>query len=143
MEGHRFSHKDHALALKVLGGYIGQHTKAWENIDSKNMGVHQKIDPLFSVLEIGWEAISAKCWTIFLDLELLHIEDVCKLVGKYFWQFEDWTGNNGQEIMDRKETQGVGTYRSASGCTSSFLYFIGMFVPRGRSLHPITQQFAL
>jgi len=44
----------------------------------------------------------------------------------------------GQEIMDRRETQGVGTCRSASGCTSLFIYFIGMFVLRERSLHPIT-----
>lgn len=66
-------------------------------IDLKNMSGHQKIEPLFSVLEIGWEAISVKCRTIFLDLVLHHIEDVCNLAGKYLWQFEDWTGNNGQE----------------------------------------------
>lgn len=98
-EGHRSSHEYHVLALKVLGGYIGQRTKAWENIkiDLKNMGVHRKIEPLFSVLEIGWEAISAKCQTIFLDLVLLHIEDVCNLVRNHLWHFEAWPGNNGQE----------------------------------------------
>ena len=59
----------HPLALRVLGGYVGQYMGPWENIkiDFKNMGENEKIDPLFSVLEIGWEALSTNCRSLFLD----------------------------------------------------------------------------
>jgi len=42
----------------------------WENIkiDFKRFGENEKIDPLFSVLEIGWEGLSRDCRTLFLDI---------------------------------------------------------------------------
>jgi hypothetical protein len=59
----------HPLALRVLGGYVGQYTGPWENIkiDFKSLGENEKIDPLFSVLEIGWGALSMNCRSLFLD----------------------------------------------------------------------------
>ena len=60
----------HPLALRVLGGYVGQYMGPWENIkiDFKSFGENEKIDPLFSVLEIGWEGLSTECQTLFLDI---------------------------------------------------------------------------
>jgi hypothetical protein len=60
----------HPLALRVLGGYVGQYMGPWENIkiDFKSFGENEKIDPLFSVLEISWEALSTECRTLFLDI---------------------------------------------------------------------------
>jgi hypothetical protein len=60
----------HPLALRVLGGYVGQYTGPWEDIkiDFKKCGENEKIDPLFSVLEIGWEGLSTECRTLFLDI---------------------------------------------------------------------------
>jgi hypothetical protein len=60
----------HPLALRVLGGYVGQYMGPWENIkiDFKSFGENEKIDPLFSVLEIGWEGLSAECQTLLLDI---------------------------------------------------------------------------
>jgi hypothetical protein len=60
----------HPLALTVLAGYVGQYTGPWENIkiDFKSFGENEKIDPLFSVLEIGWEGLSPKCRSLFLDI---------------------------------------------------------------------------
>lgn len=60
----------HPLALKVLGAYVGQYTGSWENIkiDFKSIGENEKIDPLFSVLEIGWETLSTNYRNLFLDL---------------------------------------------------------------------------
>jgi hypothetical protein len=54
----------------VLGGYVGQYTGPWENIkiDFKRCGENEKKDPLFSVLEIGWEALSPECRSLFLDI---------------------------------------------------------------------------
>jgi hypothetical protein len=60
----------HPLALRVLGGYVGQYMGPWENIkiDFKRCGENEKKDPLFSVLEIGWEGLSTECRSLFLDI---------------------------------------------------------------------------
>jgi hypothetical protein len=60
----------HPLALRVLGGYVGQYMGPWENIkiDFKSFGENEKKDPLFSVLEIGWEGLSTECRSLFLDI---------------------------------------------------------------------------
>jgi hypothetical protein len=73
----RFSLRDslggeeyHPLALRVLGGYVGQYMGPWENIkiDFKSFGENEEKDPLFSVLEIGWEGLSTECRSLFLDI---------------------------------------------------------------------------
>lgn len=51
--------------------------------------MHKKLDPLFSVLEIGWEALPSKCQTIFPDL-VLHISYAHEMVGKDTLHLEGW-----------------------------------------------------
>ena len=79
----------HPLALRVLGGYVGQYTGPWEDIkvDFKSVGENEKIDPLFSVLEIGWEALSTKCRSLFLDV--VHFSEL-RLFGREEDYFRKW-----------------------------------------------------
>jgi len=70
MPGSSDGRQYHPLALRVLGGYVGQYMGPWENIkiDFKSFGENEKKDPLFSVLEIGWEGLSPECRSLFLEI---------------------------------------------------------------------------
>ena len=60
----------HPLALEVLGRYVGLYPGRWEDIkvDFKSVGENEQRDPLFSVLEVGWEGLSKTCQSLFLDV---------------------------------------------------------------------------
>ena len=111
----------HPLALRVLGGYVGQYTGPWENIkiDFKSLGENEKIDPLFSVLEIGWEALSTNCRSLFLDIvqwltpRRQHTDIVLR-------QFLDWYCT----IFDEDEAE---VCKSVSPYLHSDVFFVGVF----------------
>ena len=79
----------HPLALEVLGRYVGLYPGRWEDIkvDFKSVGENENINPLFSVLEIGWKELSMECRSLFLDV--VHFSET-RLFGTEEVDFRKW-----------------------------------------------------